>query len=273
MYTSGNPINYADPTGKYHDDVHKRRTEQWVRSMGGRSQLAENISYWDERVDTSAYTQPIGACISCHFMNNNSTIAHIETATSSGVTYLFGGALHQFQDYYSHYGEGYRAETLGHWNSLFGRSPQKLKEFFEGTTRILIGHPSPFFPPHPKEELMRELRIRNPELLMSDIESDWDLVDLYLRFDPGENLSGKMKERDYFSFDPDRYIGSSYRDTLMREKSMEYIKRFMSLPLKDGCGPHGLTVINWLESGVPRDNSQEAQTMAEMGIRDLLTSR
>jgi hypothetical protein len=261
MYTSGNPINYADPTGKYHGDVHQDLTLQ----LGGQGQLAENISYWDERVDASPYLSPIVACISCHFMSGASTFAHIETAVNSGLSYLFGGALHQFQDYFSHYGEGYRAETLGHWNSLFGRSPEKLKDFFEGTTRILIGHPSPFFPPHPKEELMRELKTRNPGLQISDITSDWDLVDLYLRLDPGETLSEKMNERAYFSFDPDRYIRSSYRDTLMREDSMRLIKRFKSLPLKDGCGPHGL------EIGIPR-HTQEAQTTAELEIRDLLTS-
>jgi RHS repeat-associated protein len=280
MYTSGNPINYTDPTGKYHGDVHQDGTLQW----GGQGQLAENISYWDERVDTSPYLSPIGVCIPCHFMSGASTFAHIETAVNSGLSYLFGGALHQFQDYFSHYGEGYRAETLGHWNSMFGRSSEKLKDFFEGGHTASYSYSSPAgngtisrwesspFPKHPKEDLMRELRKRNPGLQISDIKSDWDLVDLYLRFDPGETLSEKMNERAYFSFDPDRYIRSSYRDTLMREDSMKLIKRFKSLPLKDGCGSHGVPVIKWLERGIPRDNSGEAQTMAELEIRNLLTS-
>lgn len=61
---------------------------------------------------------------------------HMDEALESCNPYLFGSALHQLQDYFSHWNEGYTrshaGDTMRAGAKTGGRSPDLLSDFFKG---------------------------------------------------------------------------------------------------------------------------------------------
>jgi RHS repeat-associated protein len=243
LYVYGNPASQTDPTGWYGGDVHKQLTREqvarWVNviplpalKMSGNN-LADVLAEWNYHVDRAKILWPLpNGCTPCHFMSWESTEAHVneamETAIAENKIYLFGAALHQLQDYYSHWSEGYHDQVLGHgFNSIRSkaRTINDLKDFYLGGHYQLGNHwfQSPF-PAHPREDIIRDLQNRNPGINLMGL-SDWDLVDLYLRLDHVERDQQAL--RDYFGFDTDLYVPGSYRDNLMEFSSYAYVTTFM----------------------------------------------
>jgi hypothetical protein len=238
-----------------------------------KDELAETIARWNLEIDYSSYLMPIGICGACHFMSYSQSLQHIQTAIESGQPWLFGASLHQYQDYFAHWGEGYHNQFWGHAShSVSTRGDELLRAFFDGGYYILppgpgepSWYPSPF-PAHPKDKVRQEIQRRNPGFNFADVESDWDLVDLYLRMDTWVDPTQIMKERDYFGFNPDKYFESSSRDTMMRNLSQRRIQEFLARLETEPCLDLILPWNDWLEA--PLKDVQRKQQ-----IRDLLTSQ
>jgi RHS repeat-associated protein len=271
LYGYANPIKYVDPTGRYHKSVHldltRDRVVYWYRYYPlpgvNREQLANLIAEWDYRVDTSPYLISIGVCGECHFKSLDETITHVNTAVSSSQPYLFGGSLHQLQDYYAHWREGYHNQFWGHgYHSVVAgnRNQFFLDDFFEGGHVDDFGFwtPSPFSA-HPREKVIQEIRNKNPEINLIGL-FDWDLVDLYLRLDPTDpNSQQRFDERDYFGFQADFTVMTSKRERMMQISTDSYIKEFLKKLADEPC-PNGW--INW---------TYPSNADMEIEIRKLLT--
>jgi RHS repeat-associated protein len=251
LYGNANPIAYVDPTGFYGMEVHYEMTYEqvlyWsriypVHNVVG-EELANEIASWDERVDYSPYLLPVGACGECHFEPYSTTTFHIKMGIYSHEPYIFGGVMHQLQDYYSHWNEGYHDQILGHGTDSFAaylRSDDALENFYKGCHMWNNGMydvclPSRF-PAHPKDEVISNIRVRNPNIDLTNL-TDWDLIDLYLRneFLYPSSPTDLSEERAYFGFRPDMYVPSSFRDSFMKSDSNEYIEKFMQELMLADC--------------------------------------
>jgi hypothetical protein len=159
------------------------------------------------------------ACGECHFASYADTAWHTNKAAFTVEPHIFGAVLHQLQDYYSHWGEGYHDQVLGHGldsAATVDRGEFKLDVFFENCHKWNNGlyemclTPN-YFPAHPRDDVLENIKQRNPGIDLSNL-TDWDLVDLYLRAD-GSNPPSE--ERAYFGFKPDNYVETSSRDRFM----------------------------------------------------------
>ena len=97
---------------------------------------------------------------------------------------------------------------------------------------------------HPKFDVIQNVLDRNPGVNLGNL-TDWDLIDLYFRYDPGlpqslrvgpppknmfmysENL---YVQRGYFSFNTDSYIQDSNRDSQMLAETQNHILEFYKTP-------------------------------------------
>ncbi len=228
IYAYENPIKVIDPSGKYGEEVHYKLTRKLVNIWSDYYGivlvgLAENIAKWDNRVDYSPVLQPGGSCISCHFMPFSNTISHVESAIASKEPYLFGATLHQLQDYFSHWNEGYTPETLGHLNDSIKakqRNAELKKEFFAT---------------HPKEEVKQDIRNRNPGIDLSRLNG-WELIDIYLRKELDDtDWENRVTERQRYGFNPDFYEATSKRDTTMINVVHYYISDFIQILSNEEC--------------------------------------
>ncbi|MEJ5312545.1 MAG: RHS repeat-associated core domain-containing protein [Anaerolineae bacterium] len=249
LYVIANPLNAVDPSGWYHKDVHLELTKRLVLELGSgwpdAEKLAETIAEANQHVD-DALVLSSGICRECHFCDKTRTDIHINEAINSGNPYLFGATMHQFQDFYSHWNEGYRDLTWGHlwdsWHAGVSGSPRSpggkshrlellLENFFlgghfENYGEIPLWVESPY-PAHPRDEVIAEIRSRNPGIDLNGLNDD-DLIDLYLRRDwEVGDWPRREQERSHFGLDPDAYIGSSLRDTRMRQTSRVKIAQFL----------------------------------------------
>ena len=253
-YVLANPVNATDPSGWYHSDVHFDLTWQLVRDASTRyfsedvaNKLANCIARGNEHVDAKRSELNAVRCRRCHFCPSLSAIIHVMEAIKSGDPFLFGATLHQFQDFYSHWNEGYGEE--GHLDdsvragavNIFAdpRSPGGksnrpdwlIKDFFRGG-HYHIGwgfrwKKSPY-PAHPRDDVIAEIRRRNPGIDLNGLNND-DLIDLYLRREPTQDpeWQQRVKERSHFGIDPDAYIETSTRDMQMKQGSIMEIKLFL----------------------------------------------
>jgi hypothetical protein len=151
----------------------------------------------------------------------------MEQAVNQCNPYLFGHILHQAQDSYSHWNEGYEWEHVS--DTIGKRSQPLLDDFFEGGHyefpqgyKVWVEAP---YGPHSREQVKANLVYRNPGLRVGYL-SDENLIDLYLRNEPGTDSHWK-EMRDYFGFNTDEYFEGSQRDRKMEASSREYIRRFM----------------------------------------------
>jgi len=150
--------------------------------------------------------------------------------------------------------EFFRTQTLldQFFNGYSSYSPSDVTDDYDGFTNgnnVL----SPY-PPHPRAEVIKNVQQRNPGMSIGSL-SDWDIIDLYFRNDPGLpvtggaqssripgfpafNLSTEIYEqRIYFTFHSDRYIQGSARDMQMEQGTRRYITDW--LVRNDDCS------INW----------------------------
>lgn len=250
-YVLNNPVNAVDPSGRYHLDVHYGETRNWVSEIAtayavstvcGRD-ISDLIAEANKRVDTHhTKLSSLVACRRCHFCPWAATVRHIDAAIASGNPYLFGSALHQVQDYFSHWAEGYGEGGHAGDSARAGVKPEQtsqrsqvqIDDFFQGGHyETSYGYTywveSPY-PAHPKEKVRSFLKRTNPNANIDNLDED-GLIDLYLRRDQGRDQS----LRAYFGIDPDRYIPGSSRDDLMKWFARHYISKFFEQVVADTC--------------------------------------
>lgn len=164
-----------------------------------------------------------GACVQCHFMNKTNTINHINSAIDSKEPFIFGAVLHQFQDYYSHWNEGYENQTLGH-------GIDSVIAYMRNDTRLKL-----FFNTYSFDMVSTNIKNRNKSLNIS-LQRDWDTVDLFLRKENDDpNWNQRVLDRKIFGFRPDLYFETSKREIIMQNEIDPYISEFIYKILKDKC--------------------------------------
>jgi RHS repeat-associated protein len=254
MYVMGNPVNWGDPSGMYHSEVHLDLTRSLVKQVNPglaalrnpdkpSQTLADAIAEANQRVDDTWSLNSLN-CFTCHFNSFSATLNHVNEAMSAKNLVLFGASLHQLQDYFSHWREGY-TKSPGHALDTIcsNRTQNKIDDFFYGghyTYRYFNPKTSQWenkwvssqYPAHAKEEVISDILYRNPGMTRSDLTNDDLIIDLYLRRDPGfsssmQSSEQRIKERGYFGIDPDMYVENSSRDIEMRIMSQYYIWLFL----------------------------------------------
>jgi RHS repeat-associated protein len=264
VYVLANPVNATDPSGLYHSDVHYDLTKKWALEIAnsygfsymGRT-IASEIAEGDENVDRSGVLEAILGCRSCHFCPFLRTITHVKNAIESYRVspFLFGATLHQLQDFYAHWNEGYDeggygGDSIGagafpgnHLRSPGGKSKRtawQLEDFFLGGHFEDHGWGSQWvespYPAHPRDEVIADIRSRNLAIDLNGLNDD-DLIDLYLRREPCQDpdWEQRVQERRHFGIDPDAYIETSTRDTIMRQNSRSQIRLFIQRIVSDPC--------------------------------------
>lgn len=237
LYVNGNPTNFVDPTGFYGFDVHyiltRRSAFALASSLGWdqRQKFAQEVAEADEHVDTADILNPVYGCNECHFHPYASTKAHVEEAIRLGDPFLFGATLHQYQDWYSHWNEGYDEKSIPCYEPFDGNT--RCYGHIQHSEQYNLRDRDKFFEEHPKKEVIEEVKKRNPQLVTYQIklqEFDDVLIDLYLRR-PYPNHSD---ERWRFRFNPDRYVEGSARDIAMKQGTENLIREFL-LRNNDPC--------------------------------------
>jgi RHS repeat-associated protein len=279
VYVLGNPVNAVDPSGLYHSDVHYGKTIWWAYAIAHHYGLprdlllAKRIADGDEHVDDWRTILDSLDCLVCHFCPSGPTYRHVQEAIGSGNPYLFGATLHQLQDLFAHWNEGYDdGSRLGHGphsgeagasplnpvRSPGGKSQRndwKINAFFSGGSTSVepsTGIPGEIWPPHPREDVIAQIRARNPGIDLNGLNND-DLIDLYLRLDHENRYwawdplakKPRFQVRNTFGIDPDAYVESSGRDLLMRNASIKAISEFMGHIATNPCA------VDWT---IPEDS-------------------
>ena len=246
-YGSNNPTSITDPSGLYGDDVHVDMTHQYVYALAvllapneDPALLANLITEGDINVDRShaLWSAPtwVGGCTECHFCDRSRTLRHANEALTRCNPFLFGASLHQLQDFFSHWNEGYtwqHALDYRRSGGNKGRPPDKIADFFEGEHCFqgeygLECYASPY-EPHLREEVRADLAARNPALNMDGLSDD-DLINLYLRAD-GDHV----EERSYFGLHTDKSFMASAREEEMRSMTVLYVIQFMLRISSSSC--------------------------------------
>lgn len=152
---------------------------------------------------------------------------------------LFGAALHELQDYWSHRFEGYTLKAGGHvfhsgkagCNPITGecrRSQRKVDEFY-GTGEY--GNKDSEYTVGSRKEVEAELAYLGADL--SHLSDD-RLIDLWLR----ESVLLGAKRDDYknhYGYHTDAYFWFSIRDQMMLEDTREAIRWYYEQLRDDPC--------------------------------------
>ena len=229
-YASDNPVSRTDPSGLYDkDEVHFSLTLEIARSVLGHLGAYGTRSAWliargDWYMDTPkvAYRQDL------HFVDWPVAHANAERAIQMKHPYVFGAALHQVQDYFSHYYEGFRFPGEGHLRYTVGERP-----FWTIAT---------FLREHPRSWVETQLSLLYPGIDFSGKDqaedgkppfTDNELIDLYLR-EWRVGLS-RWEERERYGYNTDRYFPHTYRDRQMEWETGHLVRLFAVEILRDPC--------------------------------------
>lgn len=207
------------------DVVHYQLTRAWAQEIFhlwlGKSAgyLAELVARGDNDIDEAyslvSFFRPYHRLI--HFADWDEVLYCWQHALLLGHPYVVGVVLHQAQDYFSHWGEGYRLESFGHSYHLlrWRLRNQRMKECFYSL--------------YSRERLEDWLRELYPEVSFNRFD-DWELVDLYLR----ERSLSRWEERRIYGYNPDLYYAHTRRDQEMKRITCallhEYLDRLLANP-------------------------------------------
>lgn len=216
VYASDNPVNSTDPTGQYGQEQHYKTTLEaalfWyqggILNIRWPLLLAGGAAHLD---DPPLWAFEHGEF---HFTDMGTINRNWLAVMSDPVDpFLAGCVIHQIQDWYTHWNEGYTDPMVGHaehsimaWTRgvrgatsdfFFGRHFDYLSKWY-------IDSP---FPAHPEEEVKNQLRSRYPGEDLNQFNQD-ELIELYLR----EFTTPGSPERDYFGYHTDLFFEFTRRD-------------------------------------------------------------
>jgi len=110
-YVLNNPMRYVDEEGMYKSDVHYTLTNYLALKAGLDSTIANEIAFFDDRMDTDPATKPDsyenatnGTTEKYHFQQRSVAEAWVNAGIAKKDSREFGKALHTYQDTYSHSG-------------------------------------------------------------------------------------------------------------------------------------------------------------------------
>jgi hypothetical protein len=160
----------------------------------------------------------------------------MERAMHEVNPWLFGAALHKFQDWWCHGQEGYwnehasDSDRAGAYRKDRQRPYERIQDFYEGGHWEGNTWKATKYGSHPRDEARSNVQQRNPDLYVTAL-SDNDLMDLYFRRGvsqfPGRQQRDPLELRTYFGLHTDLYFERSTRDTLMRNSSKTWIRQFL----------------------------------------------
>jgi RHS repeat-associated protein len=230
LYASDNPVNQTDPSGLYgKDEVHYQKTLEIAQTVLGHLGIyGARTALLVARGDRCMDEMPLAVYQHLHFVDWPVAHANAERAIQMKHPYVFGAALHQVQDYFSHYYEGFRFPGEGHLRYTIGRRPPwTIAEFFRK---------------HPRSWVESQLSVLYPGIDFSGEDrvedgappfTDNELIDLYLR-EWRAGLS-KWEERERYGYNTDRYFSHTYRDRQVEWETGHFIRRFEAAILCDPC--------------------------------------
>ena len=207
-------------------DVHYHLTKQWVLEVIGNRlgsagvYVAELIARGNLFVDAYSLLA-LTFYPFLHFSGWRMARWFVERAMGTGHPYVFGAALHQVQDWFTHRGEGYRFLTDGiaHYRHYI--------QYCLRTNRLL----EKFFSNRPRAEVESLLSALYPGVAFDQF-TDSELLDLYLR----EGRLATWEEREQYGYFSDRYYDHTCRDQAMKRWTQYLTRQFVDRVLGDaGC--------------------------------------
>ncbi len=236
LYTGDSPTNRTDPSGLYgKDDVHYQLTLEIAQSALGHLGVYGTRTAWliargNQYMDDFLFAFRRQ---SLHFTDWPVAHANAERAIQMRHPYVFGATLHQIQDYFSHYYEGFRFPGEGHARYNVGRRPSWTIHRF--------------FARHPRSWVESRLSLLYPGIDFSGRDqvedhrppfTDNELIDLYLR-EWRIGLS-RREEWEEYGYNTDWYFPHTYRDQQMERETRHFIQRFAFEILRDPCRWYGM---------------------------------
>lgn len=215
--------NAADNDAMAQNDVHYDLTRQWVLEVIGNrlgsagTRVAELIARGDAFVDVfSVFALTFYPFL--HFADWWTARWFVERAIMTGHPYIFGAALHQVQDWFTHRGEGYGflMDGIAHYRHYLRyrlRTHWRLAEFYSD---------------RPRSEVESLLSALYPGVAFDQF-TDSELLDLYLR----EGRLATWEERERYGYFSDRYYDHTRRDQAMKRWTQYLTRRFLERVLND----------------------------------------
>lgn len=204
-------------------DVHYHLTRSWVSEVIG-NRLGSAGLYVIELIASGnrfadAYSLFNFAFYPfLHFANWKTARHFVERAIQVGDPYIFGATLHQVQDWFTHWGEGYRflVDGIAHYRHYLQyclRTARRIAEFYIRCPRAVV------------ESMLSALY---PDVPFGDF-TDTELMDLYLR----EGRLATWEERQRYGYFSDRYYSHTNRDQAMKRWTQYLTRRFLERVLGD----------------------------------------
>lgn len=206
------------------DVVHYQLTREWAQEIfhsclgDSAGYLAELVARGDNDVDEArslvSFFRPYHRLI--HFADWDEVLYCWQHALLWGHPYIVGVVLHQAQDYFSHWDEGYRLGSFGHSYHLsrWRLRNQRVKERFYSL--------------YPRERLEGWFWELYPEVSFDRFD-EWELVDLYLR----ERSLSRWEERGIYGYNPDLYYAHTRRDQEMKRVTCALLHEYLDRLLAD----------------------------------------
>ena len=240
-YVENNPVNFIDPSGRYKDNVHHDLTKDIALEVTSSKWMAKEIAWANQRMDSLGLLAdgiPGSKRTLMHFAQLPTILDNLRRAVALGNPTFFGAALHQYQDYFSHVGEGYTFEhaiaqlradcrrgNLGACTVLPGSRDsylvgQAMVGVFYGDTLLGINLNSDITvgSRNTVESRLSYLGESSEIALLSDGE----LIDVWLR----EQTEPRSAEREHYGYHTDFYYDFTRRDKAMRRGTRQWIERF-----------------------------------------------
>jgi len=224
VYVTNNPVNKVDPEGLYGVDVHYYLTLEWAEEMalclgcdpcmsGVHAKLIARADYWVDASLSGMAPLPIIGQPERHFLTRVQAQRDIDRAIESRKVWRFGIALHQLQDTFSHWEEGYTIQLDTDYGHLLATILKELRSLNRGEIAEL------------RDGLVELLvQKRYPRWYVEKL-SDGDVLDIFLReyTDPNSSM-----RRD-LGYNTDLYSPWSARDMDMEVATRRALKKFFTL--------------------------------------------
>jgi RHS repeat-associated protein len=233
-YVQENPVNLSDPRGEYGVRVHGELTADMAALFGPShchgvvcSLVSTHIVQADLNMDSLLHIRlnPIPGLPGAqyHFADQSSAWMDAAAAVASGDPTYMGAALHEVQDWYSHWNEGYRLERGGHALESLNAGCTGF-----GECRRPLEVMEAFYLEHPEGDVRGSLASRYSSYDVQGISRD-KLIDLYLQTFTGPGAF----ERFWWGYDTDHFFGFTPRDLRASGETGAWLASFFWEP--DQC--------------------------------------